>query len=63
MNWGVWQGWTAALSRFGELEILARARSRISRRDPDKDLTDVELSDRERRDALEREITRRSSEE
>jgi hypothetical protein len=61
MSWGAWQGLTQALSHLVEMEGIVRARSRMRQGDPDKDLPDVQLSERERRDALEREIDRRNT--
>lgn len=63
MSWGAWQGLTQALSHLVEMEGIVRARSRMRQGDPDKELPDVQLSDRERREALEREIDRRNSEQ
>ena len=63
MSWGMWQGLTHAMSNLIELDHIVRARARMRRGDPDKDLPDVQLSERERRAALERETGRRSTEQ
>jgi hypothetical protein len=46
-------------ARLREIEIFFRRISRVSRADPDRELPDVDLPDRERDAALEREATRR----
>ena len=60
MNWSMMGlGLGSAVARLRELEFLVHGWSRISRRDPDQELPEVELSDHERNAALEREISRR----
>lgn len=46
-------------ARLREVEIFFRRISRVSRANPDRELPDVDLPDRERHAALEREATRR----
>lgn len=61
MNWlGIGPaagGWEL---RFRELEQFVRRLLHISRRDPERDLPDVELSDGEQRAAVCREVARRT---
>ncbi|MEX1254000.1 MAG: hypothetical protein WEE64_06645 [Dehalococcoidia bacterium] len=46
-------------ARLREVEIFFRRVSRVSHRDPDQELPEVDLPDGERDAALEREATRR----
>ena len=61
MNWShMGMGWGNLALHFHELQHYVRGWGRVSRRAPDQDLPEVELSDRERHDALEREFARRA---
>jgi hypothetical protein len=61
MNWfGTGTGWLAWEATFRELEhFVRRLRGHHDTSDPEHDLPGVEISDRERMDALRREVTRR----
>lgn len=61
MNWThLGMGWGSLALYFHELQHYVRSWGRVPRRDPDHDLPDVEISDSERRDALDREFARRA---
>ena len=60
MNWLAGVGGHNLALHFRELEHYVRAWGRVVRREPDRELPDVELSEHDRRAALERETSRRA---
>jgi len=63
VNWShLGAGWGGLALHFHELQHYVRGWGRVSHRDPDQRLPDVEISDSERQNALDREFARRTLE-